>query len=144
MLETVRQNESPGRLQVSTLTNFPLSGEVFIDYGNNDIEGPINYIAVEGQGPYYIVLNKAYVFKKTHHTNAVIRLSRSNRPIVLDDNGAQHPVYLTGVTKARQSIETILKQIAATGVKINITTRPPPLRYIDTSIDPWSDNTSSS
>jgi hypothetical protein len=58
--------------------------------------------------------------------------------IGLSDDGSQYPVYLTGVTKARESIETVLKSLIATGVQINIAARPPDLRYVEASIDPWS------
>lgn len=134
----VKQNESPGRLQVSSIAGFPDSGEIFMDYGTENIEGPVQYVAIEGTGPYFIVLNKAYVFQKTHKVNSECRLSRSNAVISLSDDGSQYPVYLTGVTKARESIETVLKSLIATGVQINITARPPDLRYVEASIDPWS------
>jgi hypothetical protein len=138
LISAVKRNQSPGRLEVTGLDGFPESGEIFVDYGVDSNEGPIQYIAIEGTGPYYIVLNKAYVFQKTHKAAAECRLSRSNRAITMKDDGSQYPVYLTGVTKARVSIETVLKSLVATGVKINITARPPDLRYVEESIDPWA------
>lgn len=137
LIAGVKQNESPGRLQVSTLSGFPNSGELFVGYGTEGIEGPIQYIAIEGTGPYFIVVNKAYVFKKTHRAGSECRLSRSNSVITLSDSGKQFAVYITGVTKARESIEAVLKSLVATGVQVNIVARPPDLRYIEPSIDPW-------
>jgi hypothetical protein len=138
LVNSVRQNESPGRIRVTSIDGFDDSGEIFIDYGAENIEGPIQYVAIEGTNPYYIVLNKAYVFKKAHAAGSECRLSRSNKTISLLDDGSQYPAYITGVTKARESIEAVLKSLIATGVKINITARPPELRYIEASIDPWS------
>jgi hypothetical protein len=137
LMDGVKQNEAPGRIRVSTLSGFSMSGELFVGYGTEEIEGPIQYIAIEGTGPYFIVLNKAYVFKKSHKAGSECRLSRSNAVISLSDDGAQYPVYITGVTKARESIEAVLASLVATGVQINITARPPDLRYIEPSIDPW-------
>ena len=136
---TYKQNEAPGSITVNSVTGFPSSGELFVDYGNQQLEGPIKYYAIQGNGPYQILIDRSYQFKKTHIAGADVRLSRGNQTINIKDDGSQYPFYVTGVLKARQSLEAVLKTITASGIKLSVTPRKPTLRYDDTAVDPFQD-----
>lgn len=114
---------------------FPLSGNLIFDYGTDLQEGPIPYINVAvGQ----IILDPSYVFEKEHLVGAQVQIVRSTVAPAFHINGQERPFYITGTTAARDFFFTLVRQIVAAGVFVNIEVNYPPLKYVDPSLFPYA------
>jgi hypothetical protein len=140
MLNSVKKYEAPGFLLISEpSSDWPLQGEFYLDYGNDNIEGPISYVFYEsaGVGQWRLLINKSYQFNKDHNSGAVIRMARSHQKISLHGDGREYPVYITGVVAARSVMETVMKSVAASGVQLNVIPLKPDIKYEDSGLDPF-------
>lgn len=129
---------APGILEVSDVSKFPPSGNIFLDFGNDRFEGPIRYFVVIPGTPSILRIDPAYVFKNFHPSGSIVRLAASTSKVDLKTNGSQLPVYLTGSTEARKTLEFILRDLVSVGVKLNIIVDLPALKYYEESIPPFS------
>lgn len=136
----IKKFEAPGFLLISQPSaDWPLQGEFYIDYGNDKIEGPVQYVFYEnaGGGQWRLLINKSYQFTNDHDVNAVVRMARSHLKIVLNSDGREYPVYITGVVAARAVMESVMKSIAASGVQLNVIPLKPEIKYEDVGLDPF-------
>lgn len=137
LLKSVRAFDAPGLLEVDQIQTIPNSGYLFLDFGNTQIEGPIKYTLTIPGSPNQIRLDPAYVFKKSHSQNAVVRIARSINKLELLTDGSQFPMYITGAVEARRTLEAILKDMVSVGVKLNIQLQLPDIRFYEESIQPF-------
>lgn len=137
LTSAVNRLSAPGTLNVSDISEFPASGQVFIDFGNDSFEGPIDYRFKINGNPNQLVIDPAYVFKQSHNDNSIVRLVSSDTKVELSQNASEFPVYLTGVVEARRTLEEILEDIVSVGVKLNINVQIPELKYDETSLQPF-------
>lgn len=140
MVASVRKFEAPGSLLISAEpVGWDMQGSLYIDYGNDNIEGPISYVFYERADTvnWRILINKSYQFNNDHANNAVVRMARSSRTIQLDSIGSQLPAYITGVVSARAVMESVMRSVAATGVQLNVIPLKPDVKYQDVALEPF-------
>lgn len=128
---------APGVLSVDSVSGFPSTGYIFLDFGNDRFEGPIKYSLIIPGTPASIRIDPAYVFKQSHSTNAVVRLASSISKVELKTDASQYPVYITGATEARRTLELILKSLVSAGVKLQVNLQLPELRFYEKSLQPF-------
>lgn len=119
--------------------NFPTSGQVVVDFGNDNFEGPINFLATisNDSGPSQILLDPSYRFKKSHGAGAQVQFIYKNQPFVPGIDGSAFPFYLTGTAQARNTLFTLLEELKASGIFLNANVILPQLKYTDLAISPF-------
>lgn len=120
--------------------DFPKSGFVVIDYGTNEFEGPIRYIAVIASqtGPSQIILDPSYRYKYSHKAGASIQYIHSNTAYVPGIDGSAFPVYLTGTAQARNTLFALIELLIAAGVFLDANIILPELKFQDPAIESFS------
>jgi hypothetical protein len=119
--------------------DFPKSGKILIDYGMDNVEGPIDYIAVidNKSGDSQILIDPAYRIKNTHQVDAQVQYMHEASPYTPTQNGSDYPMYLTGTAQARNTLLTLIEEIIAGGVFLQTDVLLPELRYTDPAIAPF-------
>jgi len=144
--EIILRGSNPGVMFVDKISNldggftFPSSGTMMLDYGTDDKEGPISYLAVIDGGNSFvsqIIIDPAYRFKKTHQSGAQIQYIHSNAPYVPSIDGSAYPVYVTGTAQARNTLFKLLEGLVAGGIFLQPDILFPDIRYSDESIAPF-------
>ena len=119
-------------------SSFPQSGYLVIDYGTDEFEGPIRYLAlVTNPGANQILIDPAYRFKKAHNIGAQVQYIHSNQPFTPDLIGTDLPFYLTGTAQGRNTMFALAEELVAAGVFVEHDVLLPDLRYADTEIAPF-------
>lgn len=118
---TIQQNillgEFGGSIQLFDSTVFPEdTGELVINYGCHDEEGPIKYIAKPSAGT--IFLDPSYRFKKSHSSGAAINLLRSRFATEPGTTGKNYPVYVVDTVSPREKLKDLLLDAKAAGVSV--------------------------
>jgi hypothetical protein len=108
-----------------------------INYGNSRQEGPIKYDLVIDGTPAQLKIDPAYVFKQSHQNNSVVRVISQTQPPAIGIAGKEYPVYITGATQVRVTLQKTLEQLVSVGVKLNIQVQLPDLKYDDPGIAPF-------
>ncbi len=129
--------ESPGIVLIDGIDSLPSSGFVMINYGNSRQEGPIKYDLVIDGNPAQLKIDPAYVFKQSHENNSVVRVISQTSPPTIGIAGKEYPVYITGATQVRVTLQKTLEQLVSVGVKLNIQVQLPDLKYDDPGIAPF-------
>lgn len=131
--------ESPGFLSIDSIENISQSGFFLLNHGNDLQEGPIKYdLAIPGN-PALLKIDPAYVFKKSHPDNSYIRIISQNNVASIEVAGKQYPVYITGATQVRITLQQTLQTLVSVGVKLNIKVQLPELKYEDPGIAPFQE-----
>lgn len=131
--------ESPGFLSVDSINNIPQSGYLILNHGNFLQEGPIKYdLAIPGS-PAQLKIDPAYVFKKSHPDNSFIKIISQASAPAIGIAGKQYPVYITGATQVRVTLQQTLQTLVSVGVKLNIKVQLPDLKYEDSGIPPFQE-----
>jgi len=106
-----------GSLSVFNSGVFPdSSGQIVINYGRSDEEGPINYIAKPGVGSVFI--DPSYRFKSSHTSGAAINLLSSRFATTPTVTGSNYPVYVVDTIKPRNTLEDLLLAAKAAGISM--------------------------
>ncbi len=109
--------EFGGSIQLFDSTVFPEStGELVLDYGRANEEGPIRYIAKPSSGT--IFLDPAYRFKKSHSSGAAVNLIRSKFATEPGPTGKNFPVYVVDTISPREKLKELLLDAKAAGVSV--------------------------
>jgi len=121
MQTTIQQDvllgEFAGSLQVQNSAVFPEStGQVVLNYGRQDEEGPINFIAKPSVST--IFLDPSYRFKKSHSSGAAISLLRSRFATNPGTTGKNFPVYVVDTISPREALKALLLEAKAAGVSV--------------------------
>lgn len=115
--QDVLLGEFGGSLAVHNSGVFPeTSGEIVINYGRQDEEGPIKYIAKPGTGSIFI--DPSYRFAKSHSSGAAINLIRSKFATTVDTLGKMYPVYVVDTISPREKLKELLLEAKAAGVSV--------------------------
>lgn len=131
--------ESPGVLLIDGIDSLPQSGYFILNYGNANQEGPIKYnLAISGT-PSQLKIDPAYVFKKSHSSHSFIRVISQTSAPSIGIAGKQYPVYITGATQVRVTLQQTLQTLVSVGVKLNIKVQLPDLKYEDPGIAPFQE-----
>jgi len=97
---------------------FPDSpGNIILDFGTSNQEGPIKYLGRPSNGT--LLLDASYVMKRTH-ANPDVSLVRTTKPYSPATDGTDYPTYLTGTVQGRIEAEALAQSIAAAGIFVNI------------------------
>jgi hypothetical protein len=107
-------------ITVGSSVGFPdASGYFIFDYGGENQEGPIPYIAAPSSGT--LLVSPAYFIQKDHPVGTSVLLVTSKAPIVLPSDGSYYQGYLTDTANARSYCQTIIGSVVAAGVTVNFT-----------------------
>jgi len=90
-------------------------GEVVINYGREDEEGPIKYIAKSSTGVY---IDPSYRFLKSHSSGAAVNLLRYKFAAEMSGTGKEYPVYVVDTITPRDKLEELLLEAKAAGVSM--------------------------
>jgi hypothetical protein len=116
-LQALELGAFAGALQVSDSSVFPdSSGELIINYGQSDQEGPVKYIAKPSAGAIY--LDPSYRFEKSHAANSSINLIRSRLATEPGATGKNYPVYIVDTISPRETLKDLLLDAKAAGVSV--------------------------
>jgi hypothetical protein len=107
-------------ITVSDATGFPdSSGFFIINYGCEDQEGPIPYIARPSNGT--LLISPAYFIQKDHPSGSSVLLIGQESPIVLPTDGSDYQPYLTDTASGRVYAQNLIDAIIAAGVTVIFT-----------------------
>jgi hypothetical protein len=136
----VGATSSPGELTIDSIEGFPPQGWIAIDYGNASFEGPIYYSSYSGTGPYKMFIDKSYVFKKYHGKESEVRLVTSRVPISLSETAKEYPFYIVDAMSARDLVASVLQDVSASGIRVEVLAQTPALKYYEPDINPFVSN----
>lgn len=104
-------------LNVVNSSGFPNStGYLIINYGCEDQEGPIPYIAAPSGGT--LLISPAYFIQQDHAIGSSVLLVAQKSPIVLPTNGSAYQLFLTDTASGRIYSQKLIDTIVAAGVTV--------------------------
>lgn len=125
--ETINQGDVKTLLQVADVTDFDSEGHVVIEFGSDNFEGPIRYLAKIGtQG---LIVDPSHVFEKDHLKGCTLRMVRQIGPYTPKNDGRDYAIYTTSTSPARDLLASYLRLIAASGVSIRFEIRTPDQKW---------------
>jgi hypothetical protein len=104
-------------LEVASTEDFPDSGYLALDFGMDNEEILVPYIAILNEQQ--IQLDPSYTFKKNHSNLCDISLLLDNEKYSVSNNGDDLGIYLTDVANARQNFVDNLNKIKSSGIVLN-------------------------
>jgi hypothetical protein len=100
-------------------SDFPdQEGYVVFEFGTSNQEGPVKYFGRPSSKS--LLLDPSYKFKKTHLAGANMSLVSRLAPYKPVGTGADYPTYLTGTARGRIEAQSLIEQLAAAGIFLNI------------------------
>jgi hypothetical protein len=104
---------------VDNSTPFPDSqGFLVVGFGTAKEEGPVPYIAVPSTNT--IQISPSYRFKNSHDVGTDIALVGNNFPFQPSKIGLDYPMYITDTVSGRLYAESLINEVAATGINVII------------------------
>ena len=104
-------------LNVANSSGFPnSSGYLIINYGCEDQEGPIPYIAAPSSGT--LLVSPAYFIQQDHAAGASVLFIDSKSPIVLPTDGSDYQPYLTDTASGRVYAQNLIDTVVAAGITV--------------------------
>lgn len=94
-------------------------GNIILSYGFDRQEGPIPYISRPSNNT--VLVSPAYQFKNVHPAGSELRLIAQTGPVIVDKQGQDFPFYITDVVAGREYAESLINEVAATGINVVIT-----------------------
>jgi hypothetical protein len=120
VLEQELDSTKPRVFQVADSTAFPNSqGYLIIGYGTSQQEGPIPYIARPSNNT--LLISPAYTIKNAFQPGTEVALVEYKGSPIISQDGLDYPFYVTDVASGREYAQTLINQIAATGITIVFT-----------------------
>jgi hypothetical protein len=115
---TAEVNGETGHIiNVADSSGFPnTTGYLIINYGCEDQEGPIPYIAAPSSGT--LLISPAYFIQQDHAEGASVLLVATKSPIVLPTDGSAYQPYLTDTASGRVYAQNLIDTITAAGVTV--------------------------
>jgi len=111
---------SPKVIQVANSSSFPNSfGYLVLDYGSENQEGPIPYIATPSSTT--ILISPAYTIQQQHFVGANVNFISSDAPVVITTDGSDYPFYITDVVAGRVYAQSLINSVLATGITVVFT-----------------------
>lgn len=107
-------------ITVADSSAFPDSqGYLILGYGTAEQEGPIPYISRPSSNT--LLISPAYSLKNTFVNGTDVALVATRAPVVLDPAGNDYEFFMTGDAAGRIYAESLINQIAATGLTVVFT-----------------------
>lgn len=107
-------------IQVDDSSKFPdESGYLIFEYGSENQEGPVPYIARPSNST--LLISPSYTIKKFHPSDSDVALVSQKAPVSLSADGLSYPFYITDVVSGRIYAQDLINSIAATGISIVFT-----------------------
>ena len=104
-------------INVASSVGFPnTTGYLIINYGCEDQEGPIPYIAAPSSGT--LLISPAYFIQQAHAAGASVLLVADKSPIVLPTDGSAYQPYLTDTASGRVYAQNLIDTVVAAGVTV--------------------------
>jgi hypothetical protein len=104
-------------IDVADASSFPDDqGKLVFGFGTSHEEGPVPYIARPSSSS--IRLNPAYKFKKTHPVGTDVCLIIQDYPVEPAKDGSDYAFYVTDSVAGRIYAQQLIKEVAATGIRI--------------------------
>ena len=104
-------------ITVSSSAGFPnTNGYLVINYGCEDQEGPIPYIATPSSGT--ILISPAYFIQQDHPAGSSVLLITQKSPVTLPTDGSFYEPYLTDTASGRVYAQNLINTITAAGVTV--------------------------
>lgn len=110
----INQNANNIIIDVLSTTGFPSSGYLVIDFGYDNEETLVPYVAI--LNAHQIQINPSYIFNKHHIVGADITILLNNEKYQVSNDGTDLGVYLTDVANARQNFVDNLIKIKSSGI----------------------------
>jgi hypothetical protein len=105
---------------VDDSTGFPnAQGYIIFDYGSNNQEGPVPYIAVPSSNS--ILISPAYTIQNDHSIGGDVRLISLKSPVILAADGSDYEFFLTDIVSGRTYAQNLIQEVAATGINVIFT-----------------------
>lgn len=107
-------------ITVADASQFPDSqGYLILGYGTQEEEGPIPYISRPSANT--LLISPAYSLKNTFVSGTDVALVATRASVVLDPSGNDFEFFLTGDAAGRIYAQSLINQIAATGLVVLFT-----------------------
>lgn len=100
----------------SLSTGIDATGFLMFDLNSDNEEGPVPYVDVLPGG---VVLSPSFKFEKSHAIGGRVDFSSADVAIVSDD-GTDYPPYITATAPARNYCASLIEQITALGIALDI------------------------
>ena len=139
LTDNILKGDNLTALQIDSATipsgkSFPTTGNLILDYGNDQLEGPIRFFAVvDNTTSGQILIDPAYRFKKAHAIGGSVQSIHASAAYSPGTDGTDYPVYVTGTTAARDTLFTLIRLLVASGIFVESDVILPNLRYDDTN-----------
>ena len=140
LTDNILKGDNLTALQIDSATipsgkSFPTTGNLILDYGNDQLEGPIRFFAVvDNTTSGQILIDPAYRFKKAHAIGGSVQYIHASAAYAPGTDGTDYPVYITGTTAARDTLFTLIRLLVASGIFVESDVILPNLRYDDSGI----------
>jgi hypothetical protein len=110
----------PRVFTVADATKFPNSqGFLIFGYGTAEQEGPVPYIGAPSNNT--LLISPAYTIKTPHANGSTVTLVAQDSSVTISTDGTDYPFYLTDIVSGRIYAESLIQQVAATGISIVFT-----------------------
>lgn len=101
-------------IDVISTSNFPASGYLVFDFGFDNEETIVPYVAVLNASQ--LQIDPDYVFSQSHALNSDVTVLENNEKYTVSNDGNDLGVYLTDVANARQNFVDNLIKIKSAGI----------------------------
>ena len=116
-LTEVVNGETSHVITVNDATSFPdSSGYIILNYGCQDQEGPIPYIARPSDGT--LLISPAYFIQQDHAIGESVLLIGQKSPVVLPSDGSFYEPFLTDTASGRVYAQNLINTITAAGITV--------------------------
>jgi hypothetical protein len=107
-------------IPVNDSSKFPdQSGYLIFNYGWDNQEGPVPYIARPSNNT--LLISPAYTIQKEHAKGEEVRLIAQRGAVNLSQDGLDYPFYITDTVSGRVYAEDLINSVVATGINVIIT-----------------------
>lgn len=119
-LNEVLDGTSSRVVNVVNASRFPdQQGYLIFDYGTQNQEGPVPYIARPSSNT--LLISPAYTIQKQHLLGSNVSVISLKAPASITTDGTDYPFYITDVVSGRIYAQNLINSIAATGITIIFT-----------------------
>jgi hypothetical protein len=113
--EDIKQGSVRTLVQVDNVASFPATGEIVVEFGTDQQEGPIKYLAKVGTTG--LILDPSHIFALDHISGIGLRLVGQIGAYTPRVNGQDLAVYTTSTSPARDLLTSYLASTVASGIQ---------------------------
>lgn len=120
LTQTIDAGRSYQIIDVAGSLDFPDdTGYLIFGFGTSREEGPVRYLARPGSSA--LLLDPSYIFTNSFEVGDDVALVQSRGATSLASDGSDYQFYLTGTSPGRLYAETLLGEVAAAGINLDVT-----------------------